>query len=860
MVPSGDWGGNFNGQVIVSSEGSGKLRAIGTSGVPTTLQSNGVDLVIPEAEEVSFVPSDLDPSNPLQGFYGANFTSPIQGGTGTVLVAGGKQFYNPPIDDRGDLIVTSETFPNGPVYDVHWVGTAKNNFSVTQIGNFPYQPEDGIFVTDAIIHPKGCGRIVGNKFSDENCDGLRDGSDYGLSGWTMNLNGPFGYSATTTTDNNGNFHFSSIPFGNYTINETTRPDWIERALGSIGGQYPVVVDSAFCQQDSAYFAFGNSLCEDTPYCNPLKPCLSSWFPFDDGANSPTAADVAGSGYELTFAGSPPQYRWTQDQCGRGAADLSASSPPRYLSEPDYPQEDFGAGSFSIFAWVKMNSFTQFGVRTLVDHRSSLMFWCPNGTSSWAGYWLFMENGKLYVQLKQGGCNLYQQYDSKNLTVPVNQWCHVGVTACRGGIGGLDTLNVWVNGQYAQYTGTSMEGDLTNWGLFQVGEQCPAFNPGTSFDGAVDELQIYKCCLSNSEVAALYGHPCDPCREYVYVPPIVTNDAGWFGNLPNAPADGAFRICNDTFQPVTYNWTIAGLPKSPGGSPCTVDGPTVFSQYAGTVYVGAYQCATIPITFYYPAGFTEFDAGCYQVTVKNMTTMKCLSGQGTLREGPIWVPCCQLVPATLSAEVPVRFRVHNPSNVTEQLPVELTAVSSSGDQSDPVVSLNGLTPGTPWTSVLTLAPGDSAIVQATAKFTEFQGLYPTDVVLSVDWDHSGRYVPSASQGLECVTGEDKHPADERSAPPSLLAPSTSLTAGPNPFLDQTGIHFSLGASQGLVRIGVFDVGGRLVRDIFSGPLEAGSHQYQWDGRDGQGMRSPIGIYFIRVQTPRSLLTTKIVRVE
>ena len=50
----------------------------------------------------------------------------------------------------GDIIVTGET--SHIVTDVKWDGT---NWVTSTIGNFPNQPEDGIFVTAAIINP-GC--------------------------------------------------------------------------------------------------------------------------------------------------------------------------------------------------------------------------------------------------------------------------------------------------------------------------------------------------------------------------------------------------------------------------------------------------------------------------------------------------------------------------------------------------------------------------------------------------------------------------------------------------------------------------------------------------------------------------------
>jgi hypothetical protein len=452
-----------------------------------------------------------------------------------------------------------------------------------------------------------------------------------------------------------------------------------------------------------------------------------------------------------------------------------------------------------------------------------------------------------------------------------------VTASRQhGNPSANILKVWVNDQFLSYSGAQVD-DLNldppanNRPPFRVGEQCPDFSmfQGHSFDGAVDELQIYKCCLSDAEVGTLYNHPCIPCRESLYVPYVVSMNSLAFpwGQVCMGPCwvSSTFQICNYSGSDVTYKWTAAGLPATTACG--TVPGPTIFSPYNGSVTVPKFTCTPVTVWIQYPSGFIGSDAACYQITIKNMTTLNCKSAQGTIVQTPLLFTagCCPMLPATLSTDVPVSFGVRNTSGVTQSLPVELSTVSSSGDQSDPVVSINGMAPGTSWTSVLVLAPGDSATVRATARFTDFQGLHPTDVVLSVDWNHSGTYVPSAVQGLECVAEKREQPASVPSAPPALLAPlapgdGSALTISPNPFRDGTGIHFQLGSSQGLVRISVFDVGGRLVREIFSGSLTAGSHEYQWDGRNEQGLKSPGGIYFIRLQIPGTTLKNKVVRME
>ena len=130
--------GAFGGQLVVASEGSGRLRAITTGGVVTDLSAT-FGFTIPGAEELTFVPLNLGASgNPVEGFYGANYTP-------NVVKADASQFAG----FQGDAIVTSET--TGHVFRVHWNGST---FVVTDVGQFPNQPEDGIFVTAAIINPR----------------------------------------------------------------------------------------------------------------------------------------------------------------------------------------------------------------------------------------------------------------------------------------------------------------------------------------------------------------------------------------------------------------------------------------------------------------------------------------------------------------------------------------------------------------------------------------------------------------------------------------------------------------------------------------------------------------------------------
>jgi hypothetical protein len=127
--------GPVGGQAVIASESANTLFAVSKTGVVTNLSTLGV--TTNGAEEIGFVPLNLGLGGTLEGFYGAAYPS------SGILKADASQFAGM----LGDAIVTDE-FGSFEVFDVHWNGT---NFVVTQVGTFPAQPEDGIFVTQAII-------------------------------------------------------------------------------------------------------------------------------------------------------------------------------------------------------------------------------------------------------------------------------------------------------------------------------------------------------------------------------------------------------------------------------------------------------------------------------------------------------------------------------------------------------------------------------------------------------------------------------------------------------------------------------------------------------------------------------------
>lgn len=121
--------------LVVVSEGTGQLTAITPGGGKTDL---GLHFGTPEM--LSFVPLNLgDSGNPLEGFYAANYSV-------NVIKADASDF----LAYRGDAVITDEG--NHNMYHIFW-DSSIGAFSTSIIGTFPNQPEDGTFLTSAILNP-----------------------------------------------------------------------------------------------------------------------------------------------------------------------------------------------------------------------------------------------------------------------------------------------------------------------------------------------------------------------------------------------------------------------------------------------------------------------------------------------------------------------------------------------------------------------------------------------------------------------------------------------------------------------------------------------------------------------------------
>jgi hypothetical protein len=91
-----------------------------------------------------------------------------------------------------------------------------------------------------------------------------------------------------------------------------------------------------------------------------------------------------------------------------------------------------------------------------------------------------------------------------------------------------------------------------------------------------------------------------------------------------------------------------------------------------------------------------------------------------------------------------------------------------------------------------------------------------------------------------------------------ASGVRLLVSPNPGTTST-VSFTIPA-KAEVDLGIYDLQGRRVTQLFRGVLEAGTHTRQWDGHDASGRSVGAGIYYYRLRVGAKVWTSRGVRLE
>lgn len=125
-----------------------------------------------------------------------------------------------------------------------------------------------------------------------------------------------------------------------------------------------------------------------------------------------------------------------------------------------------------------------------------------------------------------------------------------------------------------------------------------------------------------------------------------------------------------------------------------------------------------------------------------------------------------------------------------------------------------------------------------------------------WEHEHHRIEPAHgpELLRAVRRSSLTATSETPAESALRLVPTSPVIGAT-----ARISFDL-PEAGEANLSLYDVGGRLIRELVSGPMPAGSHELVWDARDDRGASVPAGIYFSRLDTVSGAVEKKLVLVR
>jgi hypothetical protein len=660
------------------------------------------------------------------------------------------------------------------------------------------------------------GEIHGTKFRDDNVDGVWNGLEPGLPQWTFVLNGPV--SEITQTGAAGDYAFTGLPPGNYTVTEVLQPNW--KITSPVTGSHSITVGVG----PAAGNDFGN--CQG-PDCVAPPTGMIGWWNMDDLAA--TARDVVGPNNGAWV----PSVGWVNGKVSQGARIATW----QYIKVPHHGLLN-AFGNFSIDAWVSVPVTTppQVAPVAVVSKVSPITM---------RGYQLVVGPSMLQFMMVDGGVPFYH---SHSVTFTPGVWYHVAVVVDRSNSNG-PTVTSYVDGS-ALSEALTISNAVGNTADLTFG------HPSVSAAAAqldVDEIEIFRKALTGPEVTRLWqAGSAGKCRSSCQVPSVSTYL--WY--------ESSLKVCTtitnvDPAGPHTYAWALHGLPTGPG---CDIPGPLAFSPATGTVTVGANSSQPVCVTIPKPAGLGPNQRACYEIVVSDLDRTRCFACSGSLsdfpeaklsaprsRAGPIFVG------AGISQPIPIVIK-NEGGHFSSGASYAIRPFPSTNDSADIKLALNGLPPGEPVIGTLDLAPGDSVVITVMASYPDGEVRYPMDELrVELDQDGDGRLEVVQAYGV--IVGE---PGVLDVLP--LPAPSRlEFSIHPNPFSEKATIALALSAPE-MVGIRVFDIAGRLVQTLMEGKLQAGRHTIEWDGRDAGGRLVSNGVYFVRVAHGNQRLTRRFVRMD
>jgi len=95
--------------------------------------------------------------------------------------------------------------------------------------------------------------------------------------------------------------------------------------------------------------------------------------------------------------------------------------------------------------------------------------------------------------------------------------------------------------------------------------------------------------------------------------------------------------------------------------------------------------------------------------------------------------------------------------------------------------------------------------------------------------------------------------------SVIPDIRNISNYPNPFNPSTMIRFELNKKEN-VSVSIYNIKGKIVKQLVSDSLNAGQHQIEWNGTDNKEKKCPSGVYFYRIDIKNSSIMKKMMLVK
>lgn len=233
--------------------------------------------------------------------------------------------------------------------------------------------------------------------------------------------------------------------------------------------------------------------------------LVSHWTFDESSGS-TAYDSTGL-YDGTLAGGAT---FVGGGISGNAISLSKASGSLVNMGTSFP--GFTSGDFSLVAWVKTTT-------TAADS----IFLSKHASGSGNGYFFNINTTGIFGQANKA--MFYQSTAAgtepiSTTTVNNGTWHQIVGVHVAGG-----NTQIFVDGAPAERTKTS-SAIIANTAPFIIGGLSSSGTPTATFDGLVDDVQVYNQALTSSEIQILFDHPGQAVPEPSTASLLAFGLAGW----------------------------------------------------------------------------------------------------------------------------------------------------------------------------------------------------------------------------------------------------------------------------------------------------------------------------------------------